>query len=116
MIFGTNCRGQQGMTGGLYWPKSAQIWLARRSFTAADAYLDDKSNTQRGTAAVVAARIITTAYLPTYVEWLTCLEMYRDVKSIETESQSQATSGSGGPPVGCPYRKPKALGEDERIG
>ena len=44
--------------------------------------------------------IITTGYLPSYVEWLTCLEMYRDVKSIETESQSQVTSGSGGPPVG----------------
>ncbi|HEY7301119.1 MAG TPA: hypothetical protein VH684_24795 [Xanthobacteraceae bacterium] len=34
--------------------------------------------------------INTTGYLPSYVEWLTCLEMYRDVKSIDN------TTGRGG--------------------
>jgi hypothetical protein len=39
--------------------------------------------------------INTTAYLPSYVEWITCLEMYRDLKSLENEPQSQTTSGGG---------------------
>jgi hypothetical protein len=34
--------------------------------------------------------INTTAYLPSYVEWITCLEMYRDVKNLDT-----ATKGAG---------------------
>jgi hypothetical protein len=39
--------------------------------------------------------------LPSYVEWLTCLEMYRDVKNIETPPNDQVqTSGRGSPPVG----------------
>ena len=32
--------------------------------------------------------INTTGYLPSYVEWLTCLEMYRDVRSLDTASKS----------------------------
>jgi hypothetical protein len=32
--------------------------------------------------------IITTAYNPSYVEWITCLEMYRDVRSLGTETKS----------------------------
>jgi hypothetical protein len=45
--------------------------------------------------------IITTAYLPSYVEWLTCLEMYRDVKNIESMPSDQVqTSGRGSPRMG----------------
>jgi hypothetical protein len=29
--------------------------------------------------------IITTGYNPSYVEWITCLEMYRDVRKLHTE-------------------------------
>jgi hypothetical protein len=50
--------------------------------------------------------INTTAYLPSYVEWITCLEMYRDLRSLERAPQDQVqqdqvqqdqvqTSGSG---------------------
>ena len=35
--------------------------------------------------------IITTAYLPSYVEWLTCLEMYRDVKTLDTGTRRAGT-------------------------
>ena len=32
--------------------------------------------------------INTTQYLPSYVEWITCLEMYRDVRSLGRETKS----------------------------
>jgi hypothetical protein len=32
--------------------------------------------------------IDTTVYNPSYVEWLTCLEMYRDVRSLNRETKS----------------------------
>jgi hypothetical protein len=39
--------------------------------------------------------INTTAYLPSYVEWITCLEMYRDVRSLDNTPKDQAqTSGT----------------------
>jgi hypothetical protein len=62
--------------------------------------------------------INTTGYQPSYVEWLTCLEMYRDVKSIETESRSEATIGSGGPPVGGspPLNGSPRMGGSTRMG
>jgi hypothetical protein len=33
----------------------------------------------------------TTAYLPSYVEWITCLEMYRDVKTLDTGTRRAGT-------------------------
>ena len=32
--------------------------------------------------------IDTTGYQPSYVEWITCLEMYRDVRSLNRETKS----------------------------
>jgi hypothetical protein len=29
------------------------------------------------------------AYMPSYVEWLTCLEMYRDVRQLRTEPKGR---------------------------
>jgi hypothetical protein len=34
--------------------------------------------------------INTTGYLPSYVEWLTCLEMYRDVRTLNTATSAGA--------------------------
>jgi hypothetical protein len=40
--------------------------------------------------------INTTRYLPSYVEWLTCLEIYRDVKNIKIAPKNQVqTTGAG---------------------
>src|SRR5258705_7421668 len=46
----------------------------------------------------------TGVYLPSYVEWLTCLEMERDVRKMQREDQFGA--GPYTPPRGRPALKP----------
>jgi hypothetical protein len=38
--------------------------------------------------------INTTGYLPSYVEWVTCLEMYRDVRGLESAPKDQVPAPS----------------------
>jgi hypothetical protein len=42
------------------------------------------------------------AYLPSYVEWLTCLQMTKDVITLRKEQTAPTTVGSGSPVRQCP--------------